>query len=200
MRAPSLPSSVAIEADAVRFLHAQLRGVGDPRASLRHAGRHREHGHLVDEARDHRAAHERAAESRAARREVGDGLARRQGGAAPAYRRAHRLERVEKPRARLVDTHARDRDLRPLRDRARHEQEGRGGDVPRDGDALPAKLAPGVSVTVVPSTDSRRPEARQHALSVVARAHGSVTVTGPSAQRPASSSAVLTWAEATGES
>ena len=103
-------------------------------------------------------------------RQVGEGLACRQGGMAPDYRRAHRLERLEDPRACVVDTHARDRHLGSFRYRPRHEQEGRGGDVTRDGDALPDELRPGFHRDGRTVDRQLRPEARQHALGVVARA------------------------------
>ena len=64
----------------------------------------------------------------------------------------------------------------------------------------PRSSAPGVTVTAVPSIDSFAPKPASMRSVWSRERTGSVTVTGPSAQRPARSSAVLTWAEATGES
>ena len=70
---------------------------------------------------------------------------------------------------------------------------------PGTATAWPRSSRPGVIVTVRPSTESRAPKPAS-IRSVWSRDWaGSVTLTGPSAQRPARRRAVLIWAEATGD-
>ena len=146
------------------------RGVGDDGVAFGEGGGDRQHGQLVDQARDEARRRSPCRQRAVLHGEVGHRLAAFQAFVASISRSgAHGAQHIEHAAARGIDADAAHGDLRAGHDRAGDQEEGGGGDIARHGDSLPAQALPAAHAHGQAVFLDLHAEAAQHALGVIAR-------------------------------
>ena len=186
--------------DAVALLDAQLARAGDREGPSRAGGGHGEGRHLVDQGGHELGVDRRPAKLRRARHDRADrlGVARlerasRPGRPWPAARRRRRCARGRAGRRRSGPRSRAGRGPPPPGRRRSRRRPARPPSVPR-------RRAPPRTVAARPSRSTATPKAGSRRSVWSRLGLGSRTVVTPSACRPASRTAVFTWALATGSS